>query len=373
MHRVIAMAACVFAAFGAARAQNVSTHPLAGPPAGEGAYRLNAGPYRVGVVDEYVLKDPDRQKVLKVRVRYPRAVMGGMGEIAGSCPLVLFSHGLGGSSDAFEDLSAYWASHGYVVVHPVHADSVKLRREQGTPGDRPRSVQDAMDKAYRGMDLEAREGRVMDLVLVLDSLDVMEREIEGLRGEDGRGVIDRAKIAAAGHSAGAYTTQLITGMKIRTREHPAGVSYADRRVKAGVVISGQGINRLGITETAWTEVAVPVLAITGSRDIANVGSETPATRRHPFEFSRGTAKGGPAAYLLFIEGASHGSYAGRERKSVGDKEGATEDPRMIGDAVKSTTLAFLDWHLKGEQAAGAWLKGGGAKEMSSGRATLSAK
>jgi predicted dienelactone hydrolase len=347
----------------ATTAQAQTPPPMSGPVAVEGAYAATPGPFDVAVRD-LDLHDPARNKDLHVKVRYPRPKAKD-GTLPERLPLVVFSHGLGGSCDAFSDLSAHWASLGYVVIHPTHADSARDRAKKGEAIDK--------DTLWRSiMDLQARENRVRDLAFILDSLDQIEAGLPDLQ-RDGKGRIDREHIAAAGHSAGAYTTQLITGMRIRTREQPQGASYADPRVKAGLIISGQGVNGLGITKDAWEKVAVPTLVITGSKDLASVGSETPQTRRHPFEYARGAAGGGPACFLLWIEGASHSSYAGKSGRSIGDKESATSDPKMIGEIVQCATTAFLDRYLRGNEAGQAWLTSDAPAKMSGGKAQIKSK
>src|SRR5215510_6060681 len=41
----------------------------------------------------------------------------------GPFPVIIFSHGLGGSREGYEYLGRHWASHGYVSVHLQHIGS----------------------------------------------------------------------------------------------------------------------------------------------------------------------------------------------------------------------------------------------------------
>jgi hypothetical protein len=97
---------------------------------------------------------------------------------------------------------------------------------------------------------------------------------------------------------------------------------------------------------------VPVFVITGSEDASRASEETPASRRHPFEKSLGRAGGGPPAYLLFLQGATHSSYQGKSKASrlLGEK---IDDASLqaVGDITASGTLLFLDAHLRGDAAA----------------------
>jgi len=306
------------------------------------------GSHTVTTVQTITLRDTGRDKDLALTVRFPDPADDGPHAPA-SLPLILFSHGLGGSRDAFPELSTHWASRGFVVIHCTHEDSVQDRRRRGEIKGR----MEAEDLARGQMDLDKRIGRVDDLKLIMDRLDEIERAIPALTGvpggaEGAPGAIDRARIGVAGHSAGAYTTQLIAGLTIRTRTARGGASYADPRVRAAAIISGQGVNRVGITQDAWASIAIPTLTIAGSEDVAKIGSETPETRQHPYVHARGVAAGGPPASLLFLTGAHHGSYAGKH-------PGTPAERRVITQCVAAATTALFDAHLRADDAARAFL------------------
>ncbi|MFZ2874779.1 MAG: hypothetical protein WAZ94_09890 [Phycisphaerales bacterium] len=336
---------------------------VAKPPAG---YKLGAGPWRVGK-KSITLRDQARAKDLKVSVRFPGLPEAAVEEPPRGpspeppkFPLVLFSHGMGGSSDAFAGLSEHLASHGYIVVHPTHGDSVALQP------DRSEAVRGMLrdPKAYRAR--VDPVGRVDDLKFLIDKVGEIEAE-SGMRGR-----IDADRIGVAGHSAGAMTTQLIIGTRARGVRLGGGQalqlhSIGDSRVDVGVVISGQGTTTRMFTEKSWEGVSVPMLVIAGSKDTSPASAETPESRRHPFEFSRGVAAGGPPAYLLYIQGAYHSSYSGKQADSPDER-------RMIVDCTHSSTLAMLDAYLKDEPGARDFLQSEeGLRTLSNGRAAFSAK
>src|SRR5260370_42486567 len=84
------------------------------------AYKLADGSYAVETIDQ-TLHDPKRDKDLRVRVLFPKA--------NGPFPVIVFSHGAGGSGQNYFPLTAIWAALGYVVIQPTHDDSIALRRE----------------------------------------------------------------------------------------------------------------------------------------------------------------------------------------------------------------------------------------------------
>ena len=70
-------------------------------------YSARAGPHRVLTIDQLVLHDAARNKDVPLKIYYP--------EGAGPFPVIVFSHGLYGSKDA------YWASTGASNIHsPSH-------------------------------------------------------------------------------------------------------------------------------------------------------------------------------------------------------------------------------------------------------------
>jgi predicted dienelactone hydrolase len=279
---------------------------------------------------------------------------------------VVFSHGAGGSRDAFPDLTAHWASHGYIVVLPTHADSIQLRRRSGEDLSRLQRDLDSLRRDVKPLD------RLADVTFVLDSIGTLEQLVAGLRDKDDAGRIDRDRIAMAGHSAGALTTQMAAGVKVRGVAPGALLearSVGDPRIDAAILVSGQGTTNRMFTEQSWNELSKPMLVITGSKDIAAIGSETPASRREPFEKAKPGDK-----YLVFINGATHSSYQGRGPAARLDREQPTDtELEMITSVTSSATLAFLDLYLKDDPAARAYLGSEALVAFSGKKAALERK
>ncbi len=290
-----------------------------------GAYHLEKGPFEVKTTDLLVLHDEARGKDLEVLVRVP----SGEAAKGKKLPLVIFSHGMGGSRKAFGALTEHWASWGYVVILPTHEDSVEIMRREG------KKPADLLSKGGAARNVNPPE-RVKDCSFILDSLDLIESKVDGLA----KGTIDRDHIAISGHSAGALTAQLAFGMKARTKSSPLeAVTIGDDRFKAAVIVSGQGVSRGWINQDAWEQITRPMMVITGSEDTVSVSKETPETRRHPYEFAKPGDK-----YLMFIEGATHSSYQGKsDRPLMRAKDPANVE--KIGQIVQAGTLAFLDAYI----------------------------
>lgn len=326
--------------------QNAQRETDPARPAKEGAYRRETGPYSV-VMKDIRLKDARRGREIEVRVRGPRPPAASTLTL----PMVIFSHGAGGDSGAFPELCAHWASHGYVVVNPTHSDSVRLRRQQGerlTPGGG--SVAQQIVRRVNLLD------RRDDIRLILDSLPQIEAELAeanpaGTGAPGGRCRIDRERIAMAGHSAGAMTTQALAGVTFYGRAGGGeGLRFAEPRLKAFLVISGQGLGRPAFRKDSWKAIRAPMLVIAGSEDRSPVSDEKPEGRKDPYLYAPPGDK-----YLVFIEGATHGSYAGKQVvRALGEKP-----PSNIGyitDVTAFSTLAFLDAYLKDDREARRYLQ-----------------
>jgi predicted dienelactone hydrolase len=114
-------------------------------------------------------------------------------------PLVVFSHGKGGTRLQSNFYTAYLASHGYVVAAPDHTGDtiVELLREvKGTGNIQPDSTVEAL--VYRPADVLA----VIDLLP--DTVD-----------DDVARVVDFDHIGVSGHSFGAITSFLAASQDVR--------------------------------------------------------------------------------------------------------------------------------------------------------------
>lgn len=321
-------------------------------------------PYSVGgskkviLVNTIKLVDKARGKEIEALVRYPDDV--------GNYPIVIFSHGSFSNKETFDVASEHWASHGYVVIHPNHADArsgtggmgrSRFGREHesgGSDEERNNGTNTDNQAKRRGAGLviggfggatsnAARVERIKDITSVLDSLDQVETQIPMLKGR-----LNQDAIAVVGHSYGAYVAQCHGGVKTLVNGKLENLS--DPRVKCVIPISAQGQSEsYGLTAESWTDAITPAMHITGTRDRS--APDRPggkfgdvSTKVIPFERS---PRGGK--YLLVIEGATHVSFGGK----IGRLRGGVD---AVG-LTKSVSLAFLDAYLKQDVDAKSWLNG----------------
>jgi predicted dienelactone hydrolase len=307
-------------------------------------YRLAGGPYSITGVDDVVLHDGQRNKDLHLRIYYP--------DSAGAFPVIVFSHGYSGSKDGYTGLTRFWAEHGYVTIQPTHDDSFALRRQQGGL----RTLREAIGNMEEKIDdPNAWANRVRDITFVMDSFGDLERRVPGLKGK-----MDPRQIGVGGHSFGAYTTMLIGGATVDIPDGPQGKSYADSRPKALLVISGQGISRMGLTEHSWTRITRPMMVMTGSRDRGFKGQD-PDWRKQPYDLSPAGDK-----FFVYIDGASHMTFTGRPAEMGREPTAPFEDAEI-------SSLAFWDAYLKQAAAAKAYLASGALEADTRGTVALSRK
>lgn len=327
------------------------------------------GSRTVEIAEDIVLKDAEREKSLHVKIYYPME--------NGRYPVIVFSHGFGAGKDAFAELAQHWASHGYVLIHPQHADAGRIARSNADEeepksgrGDRANQLpkldreklrqrlQSSKGQGNAGIDRLANiqnnpqsiSDRVRDVTFILDSFTELERQVPGLDGK-----LDPDRIGVSGHSYGAAVAIMIGGATVDLG-NGSRKSFADERIKCVLPFSAAGAGEYGLTAESWKLMLLPVMFVTGTKDI-RPGKEF-AWRKEAFE---GSPNGGK--YLVVLEGATHFHFGGgppgaKRLQGPGSAKGDKYSPLL-----KSCTTAFLDLHLKGDPAVNDYLKreGGFAK------------
>jgi predicted dienelactone hydrolase len=293
-----------------------------------GRYDASPGPFRVEEGGEIVLHDYRRAKDLRVTVSFPS------GE--GPFPVIVFSHGAGGNGSYPYPLTRFWTSHGYVCLHPTHADSVSLGAAARVAGP------------------VEWEDRARDLSFVIDSLDELVAKVPALASR-----MDSRRLGVAGYSYGGHSAQLLGGATLYAAAGGGSRSLADPRPLAFLILSGPGAGARGLTGTSWDAWTRPMMAVTGSRDLIE-GERTPMWHLEPFFRSPAGDK-----YALYLDGAAHRSFTGRQFELSG-----TREEREIFRWIRGETLAFWDLYLKGVAAAKPWLEPDRVAELSGGRAKL---
>lgn len=275
---------------------------------------------------DLTVTDQSRQRDIPIRVYLPADQT--------PAPVILFSHGLGGSRNACTYLGKHWSARGYVAVflqHPGSDDSV-WRNE-------PRSKRmAAMNQAASGKNFILR---VHDVPAVLDQLAKWNAESE--HALNGR--LDLKHVGMSGHSFGAVTTQSVSGQAARL----VGQKFTDNRIRAAIAFSPSSPRR-GDAATAFGSVTIPWMLMTGTKDTAPIGNADVASRLNVYPNLPNTID----KYEVLFHNAAHSAFS--DRGSPRDKEVRNPNHHR---AILALSTAFWDTHLRNDNAARQWLQGPG--------------
>ena len=255
--------------------------------------------------------DSERQRRVPAKLYLPAAE-----SVAGSLPLVVFSHGIGGSKDGYSYLGRYFAAHGYGSLHVQHVGSDR-RLWLGNPFTLSARLSDAAQAS------EALN-RVQDLRYALDRV---------LASQEGA-LFNPRRIIAAGHSYGANTTMLIAGAQVE--QQGQRVSLRDPRISAAILISAPPFYGMGDPNKILASIAVPTLHITATDDVIQIpGYNSGLQDRLDIFKAIGSERTAPKVLAVFKEG-SHSIFT--DRAGTG---GLSLNPK-VKVATRQLALAFLN-------------------------------
>lgn len=279
-------------------------------------------------VHEFDWEDTARRRPVPALLYLPApAPASSAAPSAGPAPLVLFSHGLGGSRLGYSYLGRHLADAGVACLHLQHVGSDRRLWSGGSPLELLGRLKDAAQEA------EA-VARVQDLRFGLDRL---------LASEFGPR-IDAARVVAAGHSFGANTAMLAAGARLQ-REGRA-VDFRDERVRAAVLISAPPFHGEPEPARILGAVQVPTLHITNTEDTIRVPGYFSTAEDRVAVFQ---AMGSPRKVLAVFAGGGHSVFT--DRRGPG---GPLLNGR-VKDATKTLALAFVRSVLQGDDTAlSAW-------------------
>lgn len=258
--------------------------------------------------------DAARGRAVPVRLYWPATASAQT-----KVPLVVFSHGIGGSRLGYSYLGRHFAGEGIASLHLQHVGS-------------DRSLWSGSGWSLLGRLHDAAQepeaiARVHDLRFALDRL---------LAGERG-GQIDAERIVAAGHSYGANTTLLAAGARVMRGGQ--WLDLRDARVKAAILISAPPFYGEADPGPILAGVTVPSLHITATEDIIRIPGYYSAAADRVAVFD---ATGSTRKLLAVFTGGSHSVFTDRSLA------GGALNPQ-IKAATKELSLAFMKSVFDGEE------------------------
>ncbi len=264
--------------------------------------------------------DATRGRPVPVRLYLPHRADAGT-----RVPLVVFSHGIGGSRRGYSWLGRHVAAHGIASLHLQHVGS-----DRALWGGNPFALVGRLHDAAQAGEALAR---ARDFRFALDTL------LAGRQSGDPGTRIDERRIVAAGHSYGANTTLLVAGARVAPDGEP--MALADPRVRAAIVMSAPPFYGEAEPRRILEGVTVPSLHVTCTEDVIRIpgywsGFED---RLQVFQATGSTRK-----WLAVYEGGSHSMFTDRAGT------GGALNPQAKR-ATQELALAFLHGVFDGDEAA----------------------
>jgi predicted dienelactone hydrolase len=256
---------------------------------------------------EYEWTDPLRGRAVPVRLYLPATL-----EPGARIPLVVFSHGIGGSRRGYSYLGSHFAANGIASLHVQHVGSDRALWI-GNPFSLIGRLHDAAQE-------REAVNRVLDLRFALDQL---------LAG-DHASKVDTAQIVVAGHSYGANTALLAAGARVERDGRV--LEFRDPRFSAAILISAPPFYGESDPARILKHVTVPTLHITATEDVIQIpGYYSGASDRVAvFEAIGSTRK-----TLAVFAGGSHSIFTDRSGT------GGVQLNAQVKVATRELTLAFV--------------------------------
>lgn len=303
-------------------------------------YKAEPGPC---AVESFLLElqDDDRDRAVPIRVYLPEASEG-------KRPVVLVSHGLGGSRDGLHYLGNHWASHGYICIHIQHAGSDDAVW-RGLP---VKDILPAMRKAARTPQVAI--DRANDVPFVLNEL----ARMDGDERSRLHAMLDLDKVGIAGHSFGAWSAMAAGGMTVGGKH---GQSFGDDRIKCMIPLSPP-VAQKRQREASYRTLNIPTLFMTGTLDTSAINNTTAEQRLIPYRLMPGISEEGHPKYMINFDGADHMTFSGETKRRLRGKV-SLEDNKAFHRIILQSTTAFLDAYLLEDHDAKAWLSGDGFVDL----------
>ncbi|WP_075089189.1 alpha/beta hydrolase family protein [Verrucomicrobium spinosum] len=276
--------------------------------------------------------DASRKRSVPVLIYLPPTSPATKGE---PVPVIIFSHGLGGSREVLLPGAALVPG-SYASVHVQHLGSDDTVWRETRPAERMQAVKKAAATPANAL------ARPADLTFVIDELTRQNQDPKSpLHGR-----LDLSRIGAAGHSFGGFTVMAIAGQSFRGGASP----LADARVKAVIQMSAPVIGGQRVPQENFDNIRIPVFHMTGTLDDSPVGETSAADRRIPYDRMQHSS-----TCLVIFKDGDHMIFSGRMQR---DPEREASDEAFQKLITKSTT-AFWDAHLKNKAESRKWLYEGG--------------
>ncbi|MCL2624722.1 MAG: hypothetical protein FWD31_13755 [Planctomycetaceae bacterium] len=297
----------------------VSGHPPKVDERNTFAISKRYSPIAVNYVNWY---DAGRFRSVPVKIFWPTQVQE-------KCPVIVFSHGLGGSNEKCAYLGQAWAAQGFISVHIQHHgidDQVWKRKIRPV-----KELRDVYERQWSG------RTQANDIRFVLNQLDGLAAG-ETFFGQ----MLDMTRVGVAGYDLGGLAAMLVAGQQ----PPDGGQPLYDPRVKAIVVMSPPVADQMSFAPISYGTISTPALFFTGTDDDGVVGTTKAWQRRIPFDYMQGQDR-----FLITYQDAGHLIYSGHILPTR-----SRDDQKYQANVTQASTL-FWRAYLKEEPAVSAYFRG----------------
>ncbi|MCI5061173.1 MAG: hypothetical protein MRY79_08940 [Alphaproteobacteria bacterium] len=289
-------------------------------------------PYKILIKRDRLVDETRDNRVIKIKAYYP------IDHPSTELPVILWSHGLGGSVDGASFLSRFLASHGFIVIHMQHpgTDSSLWEGKDGHPWDIIRKTH---------IPRSASLARFEDVPFVLNHLPRWMQDHPDI-GD----IADLETLGMSGHSFGAMTTEVMAGMQFPDKNDTLK-QYKEPRFTAGILYSPVPMEHLtnAPPEEIYGPITLPLFHMTGTEDEFPIEGWSYERRLTIYKNSVHSQR-----HLLITNGADHMVYNG-SRGKLGDNPNREKHEEII----KITALCYWEATLKKNEVAHDWLTGEG--------------
>ncbi len=277
-----------------------------------------------GIVD-FDWVDAVRSRQVPARLYWPQGLSSKDLASGARVPLIVFSHGMGGSRRGYSYLARAWAARGVASLHVQHVGS-----DSSVWAGNPFALVQRLQQAAHESEALARG---------LDVRFALDRVLSNEAGSYGA-QIDRNRIVAAGHSYGANTALVAVGAGVM--RDGRRIEAPDPRFSAAILISSPPFYGEKQLASVLDNVTVPTLHVTATDDVIKIpGYYSPATDRLAIYNAIAT----PRKAIAVFQGGSHSMFT--DRPGTG---GPHLNPKVKA-ATAELALAFLDLVYEGDRTA----------------------
>ena len=267
-------------------------------------------------------------------------------------PLVVFSHGGGGSGPQSLFAFEYLASQGYIVASPDHLDTCMSTIKGGSAGgklvDYP-GGRKVPESALPCLEFWEAEGfnpyddfpsRPQDIKAVISEMLRLDKE----QGEQADGpvfyqAVDENNIAVSGHSGGGWTTQVASGVV------PDGYEYlSDERISAAFFFAPNTEWTNRHANDSYRKMEQPVMYLLGEYDQYSQ-SDLTTPRRDAYDGAL------PPKFLPIIRDVAHFEFSNWPTCVRYRTVDECIENSLKARTINKYSLAFLDRYMKNNLSA----------------------